>query len=80
MTPQEIYDLKQLIHDLSIQLEVYIKQDIEWKKDAAPVIEMGKSLNGFSTVVKWLFGIAISIGSIWLGIEYIANKIVHLPK
>lgn len=76
MTPEQIYEVKELIRNVGSRLDIYIKEDTQWKEDAAPVIKMGKNLNGFSAVVKWLFIVAAAIGSIWGGVEYIANFIV----
>lgn len=51
------------------------KDDIEWKREAQPVIDMGKSIAGFSKISKIIIGVGVAIGSLYGGITWLGHII-----
>lgn len=51
------------IQPLSDKLDNYIESDNEWKETAQPVIEMGKSVQGFGKVSLYILGFIASLSA-----------------
>lgn len=43
------------------EFRAYVSEDIQWKKDAMPVIEMGRNVQGFGKVSLYMVGFVASV-------------------
>jgi hypothetical protein len=63
------------IKDLKGTLANHFKDDADWKKTAEPVLQMGRNVQGFSEVIKWIVYFILSMGGIvgviYAGIEWL---------
>lgn len=53
---------------MDAKLDEYIKDDLAWKEQAKPTIELGNNIRGFGKVVVYILGIAGAIFGVFKGI------------
>lgn len=70
-----VADIKTKFHLIDDKIGNYIKEDMKWKEEAQPVIDMGKNIAGFSKVTKIIIGVGGAIGSLYFGIAWLQNLI-----
>jgi hypothetical protein len=58
-----IATIQRELKPLDSKLDSYIKEDNEWKVMAMPVIEMGKSVQGFGKVSLYMLGFIASVSA-----------------
>ena len=63
------------IDRMNNRLETYIKEDMEWKDNVKPIIDLGRDLKGFNKGLMYVLGILAAIGAGWGFIVFIATKI-----
>ena len=51
--------------DLNKKFDEFILKDTAWKKDAEPVIALGKSVKATSNGIMWILGTLLTIGTVW---------------
>ncbi len=62
-------------HDHKTKMENHIEHSLEWEKDAKPVIEMGKNVQGFGKVSLYILGFFASIsGAVLLIVKNLHEK------
>lgn len=83
MTPKQVNEIKELIHDsintsvngkinvLTQKFDDYIVADMKWKEEADPYIKGLANISGSAKIVVWLaLGMSSIIGA-WLAIKNI---------
>ena len=56
------------IRVMDARLTEYIKDDLEWKEQAAPTIELGNNIRGFGKVFAYILGTAGVMFGVFKGI------------
>ena len=76
MTPEQFESIQQNIKEtiqttvngkidkLNTKLDIYIKEDDEWKSSVTPSIETMKELQGFASIGKATLKVLVLVGSI----------------
>lgn len=63
------------IRAIDTKIDIYIKEDLEWKSKALPVIDSGTKVLNFGTVgvglLKFVTVFGVAFGFIWAFIKYI---------
>lgn len=59
---------------MSEKFDEYIKNDMDWKERAEPVIQMGNNARGASKFVLYTSGIIIAVGGAWEVIRGLVRK------
>lgn len=72
---QQISAIGSDIKSLRLDFEAHYKEDAEWKLEAAPILSMGRNVQGFSAVLKWIIYFIVStatvVGSLYTGIQWL---------
>lgn len=63
------------IRNLDAKIDVYIKEDLEWKEKSLPVIESGTKVLNFGVVgmsiLKLIIVLGSSVGVVWAFLKYL---------
>lgn len=56
------------IDKLTVKVDAYIADDLQWKQQAEPVIKMGENVQGFGKVSLYIVGFVAAVAGAFISI------------
>ena len=65
------------IDKINTKLDTFMKEDLEWKARAQPILDLGANVRGFNKGLVYLLGILGMVGAGWVVITFVAKSILN---